>query len=102
LNLRDLFENKEYEIIADNEFIFNHKDGDKNRNELPIRRLTPNKKTKNLKMTRIQKKQNKQLSQAGEIINDANACIKDWQIVGSRYRHHPLCSNNILEITHVF
>jgi len=46
LNLRDLFENKEYEIIADNEFIFNHKDGDKNRNELPIRRLTPNKKLK--------------------------------------------------------
>jgi hypothetical protein len=56
LNLRDLFENKEYGIVGDSGFTFNHKDGNKNRNEIPIIGLTPNKKPKNRKLTRIQKK----------------------------------------------
>jgi len=55
LNLRDLFENKEYRIIADSGFAFNHKEGDENRNEVPILGLTPNKKPKNRKLTVIQK-----------------------------------------------
>jgi len=33
-NLRDLFDNKEYGIIAYSGFTFNYKEGDKNRNEV--------------------------------------------------------------------
>jgi hypothetical protein len=46
LNLRGLFENKEYGIVGDSGFTFNHKDGNKNRDEIPILGLNPKKNLK--------------------------------------------------------
>jgi hypothetical protein len=50
LNLRDLFENKKYEIISDSRVTFNHKDGEETQNETLIPGRTLHKKTKKQKL----------------------------------------------------
>lgn len=99
LNLRQLFEDKKFGIIGDCGFTFNHKDGEEKMGEIPIIGYTPQKRPRKGKLSRIQKKRNRRLSQFRVIIENVNACIKDWMVVGSKYRHHSLCSNNQLEIT---
>jgi len=48
--LRDLFENKKYEIISDSRVTFNHKDGEETQNETLIPGRTLHKKTKKQKL----------------------------------------------------
>jgi hypothetical protein len=68
LNLRQLFEDKKFGIIGDWGFTFNHKYGEEKVGEIPIIGYTPQKRPRKGKLSRIQKKRNRRLSQFGVIM----------------------------------
>jgi hypothetical protein len=98
LQLREKFVNKNYGVIGDGGFTFNHKDGEKRFGEIPILNAVPHRKPRKGKLNENQKLENRVTSQYRVVIENLNRRLKGWRIFSETCRHFSLIDNNQIDI----
>jgi hypothetical protein len=94
LELRNLFVGKPWGIIGDGGFAFNPM----NLNGPAINGYTPFRRPRHGELTREEKDYNKQLTQLRSVIENTNAQLKQWRILGTTYRHLTALSGEKLSL----
>jgi hypothetical protein len=98
LQLREKFVNKDYGVIGDGGFTFNHKDGEKRLGEIPILSAVPHRKPRKGKLNENEKLENRVTSQYRVVIENLNRRLKGWRIFHETCRHFSLIDNNQIDI----
>jgi hypothetical protein len=99
LQLREKFVNKNYGVIGDGGFTFNHKDEEKRSGEIPNLDAVPHRKPRKGKVNENQKLENRVTSQYRLVIENLNGRLKGWQIFSNETcRYFSLIENNQIDI----
>jgi hypothetical protein len=99
LQLLEKFVNKNYGVIGDGGFTFNHKDREKRCGEIPFLNAVPHRKPRKGKLNENQKLENRVTSQYRVVIENLNRRLKGWQIFSNETcRYFSLIDKNQIDI----